>query len=71
MSAGRARSALNNPAVYRLRSPRCDIEGRRRNAKTINNVIGGPGLEVAEFSVGSKRATIDKRIGYRVGKAYL
>src|SRR5712692_8003121 len=63
--AGRARSALNNPAVYCLRSPWRNIEGRGRYAKPMNNVIGGPGLEVAEFSVGSKRATIDKRIGYR------
>src|SRR5258708_29735457 len=71
VSAGRARSAPNNPAVNRLRSPRCDIEGRRRNAEPIDNVIRGSGLEVAEFSVGSKWAPIHERIGYKVGKAYL
>ncbi len=66
-----ARSVSNNSAVYCLGSPWRDIEGRRRDAKPINNVIRGSGLEVAEFSVGSKRPPIDERIGYRVRKAHL
>lgn len=66
VTLGPARSFPNNPAVDRLRSPWRDIEGRRRYAKPMNNVIRGSGLEVAEFSVGSKRPPIDERIGYRV-----
>src|SRR5229473_4456417 len=68
---GGARSVPTNPAVYRLRSPWRDIEGRRCYAKPINNVIRGSGLEVAELSVGSKRPPIHERIGYRVRKAHL
>src|SRR5260370_42416282 len=67
----RARSVPNNPAVYRLRSPWRDIEGRRRYAKPINNAIRGSGLKVGEFSVRSKRPPIDERIGYRVREAHL
>src|SRR5260370_17843477 len=51
---GGARSVLTNPAVYRLRSPWRDIEGRRCYAKPINNVIHGSCLEVAEFSLATK-----------------
>src|SRR5216684_8901073 len=51
-----ARSVSNNPAVYRLRSPGRDIEGRSRYANPISNVIRGSDLEVGEFSVGSKRS---------------
>src|SRR6266481_1826562 len=68
---GGARSVRNNPAVYRLRSPWRDIEGRRRYAKPINDVIRGSGLEMGEFSVGSKRPPIDEGIRYRVRKAHL
>jgi hypothetical protein len=71
VTGGRTRSAFDKSAVYRLRSPWRDVEGRRRDAKPINNVIRGSGLEVGEFSVGSKRPPIDERIGYRVGEAYL
>ena len=66
-----SRSVPTNPAVYRLRSPWGDIESRRRYAKPTNDVIRGSGLEMGEFSVGSKRPPIDERIGYRVRKAYL
>ncbi len=71
VTSGRARSISNNPAVYRLRSPWRDIEGRRRYGKPTNNVIRSSCLEMGEFSVGSKRPPIDERIGYRVGEAYL
>src|SRR6266436_6813410 len=71
VTGGRSRSVPKNPAVYRLRPPWRDIEGRRRYAKPINNMIRGSGLEVAEFSVGSKRPPIDERIGYRVREAHL
>jgi hypothetical protein len=40
-------------------------------AEPFDNVIGGSSLEVGEISVGSKRAPIDERIGYRVREAYL
>src|SRR5579859_6357141 len=43
---GGAGSVPDNPAVYRLRSPWRDIEGRRRYAKPMNNVIRSSGLEV-------------------------
>src|SRR5713101_9291587 len=66
-----ARSAPSNPAVYRLRSPWRDIEGRRRYAKPVDNVIGGSGLEVAEFSVGGKWPPIDERVRYGVREAHL
>src|SRR5260370_21528930 len=62
VTSGHARSALDKPAVHGLRSPWRDIEGRRRNAKPIHNMIGGSGLEVGEFSVGSKGPPIDERI---------
>src|SRR6266478_282891 len=66
VTTGRARTVPSNPAVYRLRSPWRDIEGRRRYAKPVKNVICGSGLEVGEISVGSKRPPIDERIGYGV-----
>src|SRR6266481_2262115 len=55
---GGTRSVPTHPAVYCLRSPWRDIEGRRRYAKPINNVIRGSDLEVGELSVGSKRPPI-------------
>src|SRR5438552_71658 len=71
VTGGRSRSVPKNSAVCRLRPPWRDIEGRRRYAKPTNNVIRGSGLEVSEFSVGSKRPPIDERIGYRVREAHL
>ena len=71
MTGGRSRSVPKNSAVCRLRPPWRDIEGRRRYAKPTNNAIRGSGLEVSEFSVGSKRPPIDERIGYRVREAHL
>src|SRR5215470_13893691 len=67
---GGAKSVRNNPAVYRLRSPWRDIEGRRRYAKPTSDVIRDSGLEMGEFSVGSKGPPIDECIGYRVRKAH-
>ena len=71
VTGGPARSVTKNLAVCRLRPPWRDIEGRRRCAKPINNVIPDSGLKVAEFSVGSKGPPIDERIGYRVRDTHL
>src|SRR5438045_9397523 len=68
VTGGPARSVTKNSAVCRLRPPWRDIEGRRRCANPINNVIRDSGLKGAGFSVASKGPPTDERKRERVSE---